>query len=62
MLQTPNGVKKHFHAVIKCDGGPKSLGLKIAYNFTLDHIDSKFFQIMHVNKAFEVTVNNFYIH
>lgn len=56
ILQTPDGVvkKKHFRAVIRGDGGPKHLGLKIARKLTPDHLDPKFFQKMNNQKAFDV--------
>lgn len=55
--------KNHFRAVIKADGGPKTLGLKIAFKLTPDHLDPKFFQKMHVHKAFDVSIalNFFFI-
>lgn len=48
--------KNHFRAVIDCDGGDKGFGMKIAHKLTPDHIDPKYYQKMHVAKAFDMSV------
>lgn len=57
-MQTPDGVfkKKHYRAVMNSDGGAKSFKLKIAHKLTPDHLNPAFFQKMHVNKAFDVSI------
>lgn len=56
LFKTPDGVfkKQHFRAVLTNDGGPKYMGLKVAYKLTPNHLDPKFYEKMSVNKAFEV--------